>query len=206
MSNTLVYSFLLWTFFSFQHSFLARPYFKLIIEKLFGNIFIQHFYPIIYFISQCIIFLLIYDLIRNLGPNVLFFTIAEYLEIFIYIFNKIAHIFLILTIFHFDIAKFTGFTQFLAFFFKKKENNILVDTLNKFYLYKYIRHPMYLGIILVYISSTTIYTDIFFVNVFCILAYIEIGSYFEEKTLLKKFGREYEQYQTLTKKYIPFIK
>lgn len=65
---------------------------------------------------------------------------------------------------------------------------------------------MYLGIILVYLSSTTIYTDIFFVNVFCILAYIEIGSYFEEKTLLKKFSREYEQYQTLTKKYIPFIK
>ncbi len=63
---------------------------------------------------------------------------------------------------------------------------------------------MYLGIILVYLSSTTIYTDIFFVNAFCRLAYIEIGTYFEEKTLLNRFSSEYEQYQTLTKKYIPF--
>ena len=65
---------------------------------------------------------------------------------------------------------------------------------------------MYLGIILVYLTSTTIYSDVFFVNVVSILIYIDIGSYFEEKTLIRKFGASYINFQSKTNKFIPFIR
>ena len=200
------FCFILWTIFGLQHSLLARPFFKNLIRDLFGEKFQKYFYPFIYFISQCIIFLMIYDLIRNLKPSVIFFTISPDKELIIYFLNRIANIFLILTIFHFDIGIFTGITQLNQFFNKPKGNGEKAQFINKKYLYKYIRHPMYLGIILVYITSTTVYSDIFIANLFSIIFYIDIGSFFEEKTLVRKFGKEYNIYKIQTKKYLPLLR
>ncbi len=198
----------IWAFFGFQHSLLARPSTKIFIKKIFGKKFETHFYPVLYFISQCIIFLAIYDAIRHLEPSVIFFEFSKEKTFYVYWFNQIANILLIISVFHFDIGRFIGLTQLFQFFFKDKNSAkyIYQDTLNKDYLYRYIRHPMYLGIILVFISSTTIYTDLFFVNLFCILTYIEIGSYFEEKSLMNKFGKKYINYKQVTKSYIPGIR
>ena len=109
----------------------------------------------------------------------------------IYILNKISNIFLILTVFHFDIGRFIGLTDIFNFFYRKEYD----DRLNNHYLYKYIRHPMYLAIIFTYLFSTSIYTPIFFVNLFCIIMYVEIGLYYEEKTLIKVFKDEYIEYR-----------
>ena len=80
------------------------------------------------------------------------------------------------------------------------------ETINTSYFYKLIRHPMYLGIILLYLTSTTIYSDVFLVNLFSIIFYVELGSYFEEKTLVRKFGLTYKIYKLKTNKYIPFLR
>lgn len=202
----LIYCFLLWTIFGLQHSLLARPFFKKIIKTLFGRNFQKHFYPFIYFISQCIIFVLIYDLIRNLKPSITFFSISQDKVYLIYFLNRIANVFLILTVFHFDIGIFTGITQLKEFFNKAKENKDMNQSINKHYLYKYIRHPMYLGIILVFITSTTIYSDIFIANLLSIIFYIDIGSFFEEKSLVRKFGISYNNYKLQTKKYLPLLR
>ena len=93
----------------------------------------------------------------------------------------------------------------MIYFFKKSKKNEN-QSLNRTFLYRYIRHPMYLGILMVYISSHTIFTQLFFINLICITFYIEIGSYYEEKTLLKKFGEDYKKYQFSTFKYLPFIR
>lgn len=209
INNNIIICILLWTFFGLQHSILARPSTKKIISEIFGLVFEKHFYPIIYFISQCIIFFAIYDLIRHLVPTYIFFEASKELELFIFCFNKIANIFLIITVFHFDIGNFIGVSQLREFFFRKqksKKNLVEITKLNSTYLYKFIRHPMYLGIILVFISSTTIYTDLFFINITCIIFYIEIGSYFEEKSLVRKFGNSYIEYQKKTKRYIPKLR
>ena len=58
---------------------------------------------------------------------------------------------------------------------------------------------MYLGILLVYVTSTTIYTNLFLINFFCILFYIEIGSFYEEKSLTRQFGETYINYKKNTK-------
>ena len=199
----------LWTIFGFQHSILARPFTKSLVNKIFGSAFEIHFYPFFYFVSQCIIFAAIYDTIRHLKPTLIFFEVPEYLNLFIFWFNRVANIFLIITVFHFNIGKFTGIAQLLEFFSQKyqrgksKQND---PTLNSSYLYRYIRHPMYLGILLVFISSTSIYTDLFFINLLCIIIYIELGSYFEEKSLVRTFGPQYSEYQKTTKRYIPGVR
>ena len=58
---------------------------------------------------------------------------------------------------------------------------------------------MYLGILLVYVTSTTIYTNLFLINFFCILFYIEIGSFYEEKSLTRQFGETYINYKKYKK-------
>ncbi len=201
------FCFIIWAIFGLQHSILARPFFKSNVKNLFGNKFEKYIYPFIYFLVQCIIFFAAYDLIRNLKPEVIYFTLDQRMEVIVYILNRIANIFLIVTVFHFDIGRFTGITQLLELTKKNNENmDISNYSLNTSYLYRYIRHPMYLGIILVYLTSTTVYSDIYFANVFSIIFYIDIGSYFEEKTLLRKFGMDYNLYKLKTKKFIPFIR
>ncbi|MBO8240548.1 hypothetical protein HA152_07505 [Prochlorococcus marinus XMU1412] len=198
--------FFLWTIFGLQHSILARPFFKKKVKTILGEKFQLHFYPFIYFISQCIIFVLIYDLIRNLKPSIIFFSAPPEGEFILYFLNRIANIFLIITVFHFDIGLFTGITQMFDFFSNSDETKNKEQIINTNFLYKYIRHPMYLGIVLVYITSSTIYSDLFFANLFSIIFYIDIGSYFEEKTLVRKFGKSYNYYKTQTKKFLPLIR
>ncbi len=195
---------LLWFLFGLIHSILARPFFKNKIAMIFGYSFKNYFYPLIYFLSQCILFFFIYELICNLDYGKIIFQIAEDYETIYFIIGTLSNLFLICSVLQFDISEFTGLRQILEYFkLVKKKNSV---KLNQNYLYKYFRHPMYLGIILVYITSHTIFTELFFVNLLCIIFYIEIGSYFEEKTLLKKFGNEYKIYRKNTYKYLPFLR
>ena len=121
-------------------------------------------------------------MIKQIDYGVIYFSINEDLMWIIYLANKISNLFLIFTVFHFNIGKFTGIENILNYFFKKENIDKINENLNQNYLYKYIRHPMYLGIILVYITSTTFYTTTFFVNTICIITYTEIRSYYEEKS------------------------
>ena len=55
-------------------------------------------------------------------------------------------------------------------------------------------------------NISSIYTELFIVNLLSIILYIELGSYFEERSLLSKFGKQYAEYQVKTYKYIPFLR
>jgi len=47
---------------------------------------------------------------------------------------------------------------------------------------------------------------IFFINLFCIIAYVVIGLYNEEKILVKVFKNQYIDYQKNTYRYFPFLR
>jgi protein-S-isoprenylcysteine O-methyltransferase Ste14 len=71
--------------------------------------------------------------------------------------------------------------------------------------YKYVRHPLYFGIVLgLWATPTMTMTHL----VFAILltAYIIVGVMFEEKDLTKEFGEKYQTYKKRTPMLIPFIK
>ena len=108
-----------------------------------------------YFLSQCIVFLVAYDLIRNIKPSYIFFSPSETYNHIIYYLNRLSNIFLILTVFHFDVSTFTGFSQFSKFFSKSKKLKPYSQEINTSYLYKYIQIYTHIYI------YTYVYTYIF---------------------------------------------
>ncbi len=72
-------------------------------------------------------------------------------------------------------------------------------------LYKLVRHPIYLGVILVSFGwagiEQTIYT---LVLAFIVLIFFDLKSRQEERWLTQKFS-EYAEYKMTTKKLIPFV-
>jgi protein-S-isoprenylcysteine O-methyltransferase Ste14 len=88
-------------------------------------------------------------------------------------------------------------------------NLTIVDghTLYKDGLYKYIRHPSYLGATISFVS-----VGLYFSNLisFCIIVSSIVIGYIhrirnEEKMLINHFGKEYVDYQNKTKMLVPFI-
>ena len=83
---------------------------------------------------------------------------------------------------------------------KFKKVNKLVTT----GIYKYSRNPMYLGLLLIVISSTVLYLNIYCVST-PIFFYYWINKFQiqrEEIFLTEKFGKEYLSYKTKTRRWI----
>lgn len=70
--------------------------------------------------------------------------------------------------------------------------------------FRYVRHPLYLGCILIYLGMTIATLSIISFVLFLVISafYNYIASY-EEKLLDVKFGDEYRQYRKRTGKWIP---
>jgi methanethiol S-methyltransferase len=71
--------------------------------------------------------------------------------------------------------------------------------------YKYVRHPLYFGIILG-LWATPIMTMTHLVFAIFLTAYTIIGAMFEEKDLMKEFGEQYQAYKKKTPMLIPFLR
>ena len=74
-------------------------------------------------------------------------------------------------------------------------------------LYKYIRHPIYLGDIISGLAFFIAFNSIIISIIYAILLFIIYNqrANYEEKILLMKFGQNYKDYQKRTKKYFPFL-
>lgn len=72
-------------------------------------------------------------------------------------------------------------------------------------IYKFIRHPMYLGLILVSISLVLDYLTFFRIILFDLLVLNQILKLNYEEKLLEKHFKDYPEYKKGTKKLIPFI-
>ena len=70
-------------------------------------------------------------------------------------------------------------------------------------LYKYSRHPMYVGILVV-LWSTPYMTVGHLLLAVVWSVYVFIGIYFEERDLVRHFGQRYRDYQASVSKLIPF--
>jgi protein-S-isoprenylcysteine O-methyltransferase Ste14 len=95
--------------------------------------------------------------------------------------------------------------------FRNIISTIRLKTINKHILitdgwFKYVRHPMYFGVIFQLIGISFIFTSfISIIPIIIVIIFILIRIPIEEKMLLEEFGKEYEQYKKKTKKLIPFI-
>jgi protein-S-isoprenylcysteine O-methyltransferase Ste14 len=73
-------------------------------------------------------------------------------------------------------------------------------------IYRYIRHPIYLGVMLAYVGGQIVagsYLSILFLILFVYSSVVQAKK--EEKLLLHYFGKQYEDYMQNTKMLIPYI-
>ncbi len=79
-------------------------------------------------------------------------------------------------------------------------------TLVKHGIYRYIRHPAYLGYLLIFFGVTLLFSSwygflIMLLLIPCFLYRIGI----EEEMLVERFGAEYQSYRKVSKKMIPYL-
>ncbi|MFX1418697.1 MAG: methyltransferase family protein [Promethearchaeota archaeon] len=74
-------------------------------------------------------------------------------------------------------------------------------------IYKYIRHPIYLGMLLIFFGYALSFKSIITPFSFLVLFFLIFNNRMnlEEKLLIEKFGEEYELYINKTKRIIPYI-
>ncbi len=82
------------------------------------------------------------------------------------------------------------------------------DTVNSTGMYSIVRHPLYLGNFLMWLSATLLVGNIWFTLVFCLTywLYYERIMYAEEEYLREKFGDNYLQWANSVPAFIPKIK
>lgn len=63
-------------------------------------------------------------------------------------------------------------------------------------IYSKMRHPLYLGLILIFLGYFLVSgTGGALIHLSCLIGYLPFGIYFEENNLLKKYGKAYADYQ-----------
>jgi methanethiol S-methyltransferase len=90
--------------------------------------------------------------------------------------------------------------EFLGLDFDHKEPDMLkTDGLSEF-----IRHPLYTGTLLFFWGTFGFFsTEIFLTTALFITIYVRIGIHFEEKKLVRVYGKQYEEYRKKVPMLIP---
>jgi protein-S-isoprenylcysteine O-methyltransferase Ste14 len=208
--SSILLTILLWTLFGMQHSILAQGFVKDYSGRILGKDFVEYGYRFVYFVSQCFVYPAFWYIVSHFESGSTLWTLPVALYPVHFTLKIIGHFLIVATFIAADIGTFVGTKQLWAYF-KAKRTGKPVDRVAVFghnnlvigFPFTFVRHPMYLGIILSLMTTTGIYTEKILLNLVCLLLYVEVGSYYEEKQLVRLFGDAYRKYQTTTSKYIP---
>jgi protein-S-isoprenylcysteine O-methyltransferase Ste14 len=121
--------------------------------------------------------------------------------------------------YHFDLISLVGFvfllaglglraqaTRTLGRYFSPDVRILPEHKLIRYGIYRYIRHPVYLGTLLAYFSIPLLFHSLY--GFFVMILKIPLTLYrikLEEKVLLEKFGDEYRDYMKTSKRLIPYV-
>ncbi|SFA79973.1 methyltransferase family protein [Algoriphagus aquimarinus] len=180
-----------WIIFYTLHSVLAASKIKRILEGKLRNAY--KWYRLGYTLVSILLFLGIMVQALLIPKSILFpkGDLTDYLG---YMFAGFGTIILTKSSKNYSLKRFLGFEP------STKEDETLVTT----GLYSKIRHPLYAGLVLIFLGyflfSGTV-TAI--VHLACLLLYLPFGIYFEEKKLVNQFGEAYQKYKLAVPSLIP---
>ncbi len=87
---------------------------------------------------------------------------------------------------------------------KKKSKELFgYDKLVANGMFRFVRHPMYFGVSLVFLFNPSISTFTL-TDRFCAVSYLIIGTFFEEKRMLRIFGAKDKLYKENVPRFIPY--
>ncbi len=181
----------LWILYFILHSLLASIRVKSFFKKFMKNEY--RFYRIIYSVISTtgLLFLSVFN--ASISPVIIFVSggLVRYLSLMIATFGVII------------ISRAFREYKFSSFIGVEKEENEFKQT----GILKHVRHPIYSGTVLIVLGFFLFNpTSATLVSVCCIIAYLPIGIYFEEKKLINQFGHEYLTYKQKTPSVFPKIR
>lgn len=194
---------LMFSFFGISHTVLASDFVKIKVKESFPNFL--PFYRISYNLSSVIFFYLF--ILFSPKPDIILFDLAYPFDL-VMLFPQILSLAgLVWTLFHIDGKEFLGINQIIKKL-KNQYNYSSLDEESKLRIsgpYKFSRHPIYLFSIIFILFRPTM-TLFYATSVGCFITYFFIGSIYEERKLVEKFGNEYSIYQSNVGRIFPSIK
>lgn len=178
--------------YGFIHSILASQGFKQRIQNRVGDRAYHSFYRLAYNVFAVVSLVPVF-LLLAFRPGETVWSIDLAYETPLLIIQAIGLIGLTISLLQIDLLRFAGISQMVAYF-GGQPLPLPGEPLQTHGLYRFVRHPLYLFSLLTIWPITTM-TSAYLG--FCLGAttYFIIGSYYEEKRLMRLFGEAYERYQ-----------
>ena len=184
-------------FWSVLHSWLASNKAKSLGQRLLGEVVSKH-YRLIYNIFSIISFLPIIGIMSLLNDQRIYFVTKPWVFLILFI-QLIAMVIIYYSI------KQTGVMDFIGWNFGYRKAYNSEKTLQTDGMYGVVRHPAYFaGLVILWISP--IMTVNYLTFCVCISLYLLIGTFFEERKLLREFGEAYQLYKKKVPMLIPGTK
>jgi len=190
---------LLFAVFGYTHSLLASEKVKIQFKKIFGHLIA--FYRLLYNFLGLVSVYLIYELSPK--PKIIIYDLQNPYDLIVLIPQFLSLAGVMWTFKYICFKEFLGLDQIKRFFEKRYTTELDEEfTLRIEGPYRYSRHPVYFFSItfLLFRPVMDLFYLIFFV---CTVVYFYIGSYYEEKKLVRQFGEVYENYKKEVPRIIP---
>ena len=191
---------LLFALFGYTHSLLASNKIKKLVTSYIGNY--VAFYRIIYNIVSI---LTLYGLFTVLPkPNTIIYDLKYPYDFIILVPQYLSLGGFIWSLRFICVKEFLGINQVKSWLNNRYDINELDEELSLRIrgAYRYMRHPLYFFSMMFLLFRPVM--DLFYLTcLICIIIYFYIGSYYEEKRLVEKFGEKYLRYKKAVPRFFP---
>lgn len=184
---------LCWSLFYAVHSLMAASKLKRILKEKLG----QHmkWYRLFYSLLS-ILLLMGIGLVSLKIPTQKILSESQFLQYFGYLFATFGTIILVKSSKGWSLMSFLGF--------KPVDQN---ERLFQSGWYARVRHPLYLGLAMIFLGYFLVAgTGAALAHFVCLALYLPIGIYFEEQNLVDQFGQEYIEYKKKVPAFFPKLK
>lgn len=178
-------------------------FFKEILIRFTGKAFETYFYRIIYNLISLVIYSNIVYFVKNSAET---FLLPRPLIYIFAIISFTGFLIAVIAFFQTDVLEFLGIKQVWRFFIKGKKGSKELFGYDKLVangIFRFVRHPMYSGVSLVFLFNPFIST-LTLTDRICAVSYLIIGSLFEEKRMLRVFGTRYKLYKRNVPGFLPY--
>lgn len=186
--------------FGISHSVLASAKIKHLAGKYFNRL--MAFYRLSYVIISLLLFYLVYSLSPR--PDVTVYELNYPFNFIIFTLQIIALGGIFWTLKYFRVQEFLGISQVKRWINKTYNPNELDEQMTLMINgpYKFVRHPLYFFTI-IFLTARESMDLFYFTMLICITVYFYVGSFYEEKKLVEKFGYKYAEYQKQVPRLLP---
>ena len=174
------------------HSLLASLSLKNFLRRTLGAGFMK-FYRLLYNLFSVVSFGFILYLMITLPDKNLYQVSSPWSSLML-AGQAIAAFFLLAAVFQTDMLAFAGLRQLVE---EERTGKLVTNG-----LYRFVRHPLYTFSLLVLWFSPNVTVNSFTLYL-ALTLYVLVGVFFEERKLLREFGKDYANYRAVTPMLIP---